>query len=163
MVAGPVELEHMTMMQLVLKYGLSHPKPKPFYLLSSTMSEIPQQLSQQHTPAVKVGGRRLSAASKPKHRPAERTIELEEEDPLQTIKPPEHKFDDYPRPTGGETEEEHERHRYHDEPPKKDKKTSVHEKDLKSQKLMEATMPSKDHSSKADHGRRINQPSKTMV
>jgi len=99
-------------------------------------------LLSQHAPAVKVGGRRLSVHSRPRHHvasPPRNTNEAEETD--------------YPRPTAhGEGEEQaHVLHHNEEETPKKEKKHGhgSHDQDRLNESVyhkVEATMPTKNNS-----------------
>ncbi|KAF9469520.1 hypothetical protein BDZ94DRAFT_1242596 [Collybia nuda] len=103
------------------------------------MAEI---ISSQHLPAVKVGGRRLSVSSKPKHHAPAEPSPVEPETAPETL--------DYPRPAPPGEEQVHAHPPLHTEEDniKKDRKHGSHENEQKLKELAhhkaEMTRPTKD-------------------
>ncbi|KAG5717981.1 hypothetical protein E4T56_gene1727 [Termitomyces sp. T112] len=98
--------------------------------------------SATHPPAIKVGGRRLSVSSRPKHAATTEPTTASPSPPT-----------DYPRPVHTTTGTDEQAHappppHHEDEPPKKEKRhqNHEHEKHLRdlAQRKSEATRPSKD-------------------
>ncbi|KAJ4470840.1 hypothetical protein J3R30DRAFT_1129222 [Lentinula aciculospora] len=125
---------------------------------SSRMTE-PSPLA-QHPPAVKVGGRRLSINLKPHHRPQLTSKESDERETsalnnsehsrTNTAGPPSPPFDDYPRPTRNEEDQEHIEHREEVPHPRKDQKHGHGSivggvESYASIRRGEETMPTRDH------------------